>query len=182
MKTESASHRVAVHAYPANRVCTNPHHPPLPEHAAAHSPTHHQGPEVVECGKFQDALAKLQADPFFASILRQPRVQQAVRDLQRDPGTMRRHANDKAVMSVLSQLLEAGMSEEDRQAYADVDQTPAGFAASVYSSGELCDLLQRPNVRAALAALQANPEQGLDKFEGDADVKRALDLMEQLVQ
>ncbi|MEW5300732.1 MAG: hypothetical protein WDW36_003642 [Sanguina aurantia] len=131
---------------------------------------------------FQDALAKLQADPFFASILRQPRVQQAVRDLQRDPGTMRRHANDKAVMSVLSQLLEAGMSEEDRQAYADVDQTPAGFAASVYSSGELCDLLQRPNVRAALAALQANPEQGLDKFEGDADVKRALDLMEQLVQ
>lgn len=47
--------------------------------------------------QFQDALAKLQADPFFASILRQPRVQQAVRDLQRDPGTMRRHANDKAV-------------------------------------------------------------------------------------
>lgn len=90
--------------------------------------------------------------------------------------------SDLQVMSVLSQLLEAGMSPEDRQAFSDVDQTPAGFAASVYSSGELCDLLTRPNVRAALDSLQADPEQGLEKFEGDADVKRALDLMEQLVQ
>lgn len=54
-------------------------------------------PSLLSTVQFQDALEKLQADPFFASILRQPRVQQAVRDLQRDPGSMRRHAQDKEV-------------------------------------------------------------------------------------
>ncbi|KIZ05431.1 hypothetical protein MNEG_2529 [Monoraphidium neglectum] len=81
-------------------------------------------------------------------------------------------------MAVLGRLLERDLSPGQAAAFSSMGMTPRSALSSLAADPELVDLMALPKVKRALADAKADPENGLARWAGDAEVQRALDLLE----
>ncbi|GBF95945.1 hypothetical protein Rsub_08068 [Raphidocelis subcapitata] len=140
------------------------------------------GPTAPGGDGFTDALnsmvADLRSDPEIAPLFDDPKISAAIREVAADPSALKRYSGDRRVMAVLGRLMERDMPAAQKAAFSSMGTTPRGALASMASDPELVALLAKPNVRQALADAKADPQRGLERWEGDAEVARALDLLE----
>jgi hypothetical protein len=123
-------------------------------------------------------MAQMRADPYLSKILDKPKVQRALQAMREDPGAISRYTDDAEIMAVLRRLLNYGVDVQSQQEFKEYGLTPGDTVQQMYSNPELAALLQQPRVLEALAEMRANPLRAMMKYEADAEVVRALELLE----
>lgn len=129
--------------------------------------------------ELQSVIAELRSDPVLSKLLDKPRIQQAIRDIQQDPGRISRYTGDQEVMAVLTRLMNRGIPDKDMKEFEDLSSSPADMALQMFSNRELAVLLQKPRVRQALAEIRVNPMLAMQKYEQDPEITHVLDLLQQ---
>ena len=71
------------------------------------------------------------------------------------------------------------MTEEEREQFSDVLTSPARLLSAAFSQRQLAELVGDPRIQRALHDIRANPVQAMLKYEGDAEVMKALDLLQE---
>lgn len=123
-------------------------------------------------------VAELRSDPALAPLLDDPKVAAAVAEVAKDPSALHRHSGDAAVMRALGRLLEKGLPNGRAAEFAAMGTTPRGALEGIAGDPELAALMARPNVREALADYRRDPLAAEARWLRDAQVQRALDLLE----
>jgi hypothetical protein len=128
----------------------------------------------------RDVVASMRADPQLSKVLDSPRVAAALTAVRVDPAAaLHQYRDDPEVMAVLTRLLEQDLDASEAAQFRDLGTSPSGLLAAVAGDARVAAALASPRVRAALADIRADPVAGMRRWEGDAEVMRGLDLLQE---
>ncbi len=129
--------------------------------------------------QYQASMEALRADPTLRNILDKPRVAEALRTIAANPAAIAHYQSDADVVAVLARLAEAGLPASQAAEIAELGHTsPAAAFATIFGDASVSAVLASPKVRQALSDIRQDPVGGMAKWEADAEVAAALDLLE----